>query len=281
MADETNTEAATAETTPATPDERAQHVQDLMSFDPFGPAEETATTADAGDTGTTEGDAGEGEGGDKTPAQTQAPTTTPTTPVPTQREQELTAQVQALQRAIAESRPQETQASPEKPQAKYNLGLPPQLIQGLRSEDEAEFAVAMHAVINGMANRIWNDVQEHLTQAVLPQVDQRVSAVVDQGSQVKTVHDEFYGAYPHLKNPILVPLIQRAALEVGRQWQTQGKQIAWNKDFADQVAQMVHSVVPQPQQQQQQAAPKPRQPFVAGTGSRPAPAKTSEFAELL
>ena len=297
---EQNTDAAPAsdapvtDNTPATSpaDDRAKMVADIMAFDPFGPAE-PAKAGQSDDTGKSE-DGGEGSGEPVVTEPTQAqpdpkaaaaPTQPPTQQGPTQREQELLAQVTALKQVIESTKPQaQPQAQkPDQPTAKYNLGLPPQLIQGLRSENDEEFAVAMHAVINGIANKVWGDVQDHLTKVVAPQFDQRIKAVTDNSSQSQRVHQEFYGEYPHLNNPHLMPLVQQAALSVAQQWNQQGKPISWNKDFMTAIAEFIHQYIPNPkaQVQQQPAAQPKRQQFTAQPGSRPGGAKGNEFAEVL
>ena len=194
------------------------------------------------------------------------------------------AQVAALNRVIQETaQPQRTQeAKPGEPKPpRYNLGLPPQVISGLRSEDEQEFATSMHAVINGIANRLWTDMQEHLAKEVAPAFDQRISAVVNYQKQTEQVYHDFYSAYPHLNNPAVMPVVQNAALAVGQQWTAQGKPIQWNKEFADAVAAMVHKIIPAPQQQVQ-PQPKPRT-YAAQPGSRPASTASpnSEMIDVL
>lgn len=298
-----NGAAPAAEATPSAPsqaEQSAQMVKDIMEFDPFGPAK----SADAGpdSTGTTQAKPGEpvGEGQpdpkaaqptdqqQPDPKAAQPAAAPPMQQGPTQKEQELQAQVAALQKAIQQVQQQPAQGQQQQtqqPEAKYNLGLPPQVIAGLRSEDEKEFAVSMHAVINGIANRLWTDMQQHIAKEVIPQIDSRAHAVLSQGDQVRQVHSDFYGANPNLKNPMIVPLVQNAALAVGKHWHESGRQIEWNAEFAGQVAELVYQVVPhlRPQQQQQQQAPVQQQPkpFVAGMGSRPPASKGNEFAELL
>lgn len=285
MTDQPTTEgtAAPAAETPTTPAQSDKSVvAEIMAFDPFGPAtpakaEPEATTGDK----PAEGEADEVEQEAQPQGQPQPAPAQPMQQGPTPREQELQAQVAALQRAIQEGATPKSEAKPTTKEPKYNLGLPPQLIQGLRSEDEQEFATSMHAVINGITNRIWTDVMEHLDKQVLPTIDQRASMVVSQGQTMRQVHDEFYGAYPHLKNPMLQPLVQNAALAVARQWAGEGKAIEWNKDFMEAVGVLVSQVVPNPAAQQT-PKPKPKAPtFTAGQGTRPAAPAGNEFAEVL
>jgi hypothetical protein len=283
MADEDTAPEAPA---PA-PDAQAQAVADIMAFDPFGPASPAEAGTD--ETGKPEVDgepSGEGEGEVKKdltqpePKAGEAITEPPKQQGPTQREQELQAQVVALQKAIQDSKPQPAQpASGEVPKAKYNLGLPAQVIQGLRSEDEQEFSVAMHAVINGIANRLWSDMQEHLSSDVVPQIDQRANAVMQHATQVQQVHTDFYNTFPHLKNPAIMPVVQNAALQVATSWTQQGREIKWGKEFADDVAALVHQIIPQPAAQQQ-PTPKPKT-FTAKPGTRPGMPSGNEYTDVL
>jgi hypothetical protein len=254
-----------------------------MSFDPFGPAKPAEAGTD--ETGKKEG-TDEGSGKEVKPTQakpdpkaTVAQPEPPKQQGPTPEVQALQAQVATLQALIQQNAQPKGEQKPGGP--KYQLGIPPQVIQGLRSEDEQEFATSMHAVINGIANRLWIDMQDHLAKEVIPQIDQRASAVMQHGTQVHQVHNDFYGEHPNLKNPVLMPLVQNAALQVAQNWTQQGKPIAWNKDFAKDIADLVYSVIPRPQQAQA-PAPQPKQnTYVAQPGSRPAVSSGNPFADVL
>ena len=270
---------------PAKVDSQEQHVKDIMAFDPFGPAKPAEAGTD--ETGKKEGkDEGSGEAKPK-PGEAKDPKAAvvpqpepPKQQGPSQEVQALQAQVATLQ-ALIQQNTQKPQAEQKPGAPKYQLGIPPQVIQGLRSEDEQEFAVSMHADINGIANRLWTDMQEHLSKEVIPQIDQRASAVMQHGTQVHQVHNDFYGEHPNLKNPVLMPLVQNAALQVAQTWTQQGKPITWNKDFAKDIADLVYTVIPRPQPQQQPSPqPKPNT-FVAQPGSRPAVSSGNPFADVL
>lgn len=288
----TDTAAAPAATETKT---EAQIVADVMAFDPFAPPAEKPAEAGTDTTGKEELG---GQGGEVKPVEGKEPTQqvdpkataataqAPQQQGPTPREQELLAQVSALQHAIARSQPQpqaQPQGQPQGQAPKYNLQLPPQIIKGLRSEDDEEFAVAMHAVMNGIVNKVWNDVQEHLVKEVQPGFDRRIQSAMEHNTQIKRIHDDFYGTYPHLANPAIRPVVQNAAMQVAQAWTMQGRPIQWTKEFADSVAMLVHQIIPAPQQQQQSQPQIPGKTptFTSQPGTRPAATPINDFASVL
>lgn len=258
--------------------------EEILKFDPFGPAvEETKPKVE---------DAGKKveKGGEQKPV---APAPTPTPPVQkTPREMELEGQVAALRSVIEKSStpqaPKQAEGKPaEQPAAKYNLAIPEPLLGALRSEDDKDFGLAMNSIVNGIANRIYQDVKAEMAQQA-EQLPMKVQEVVHNytAAQQRTeqVRRDFYGAYPHLNNPMLFPLVQQAAAQVASNWTAQGKPLAWSQEFMGEMAQLIHQVIPVPQQQQQPAPQAPARvqpPYQARPGTRPAAAPPDEFMEML
>lgn len=291
---------------------------DIMAFDPFGPANDTPAgeVVPAGDTPApkpAEEPSKQGAPAAATPplkageqppvdpakatpsaADPNAPKPAPATPAPAPQPQAadlaelIRQQTETIQAALQTPKGPAEPAAPKPP--KYELGIPPQVLNALRSEDPAEFAGGMHAVINGIANRIWDDVNTHVQEFVRQSVPAMISSAQDSRSTQEQVATDFYGTHPNLQNPVLKPLIQNVGLQVVQQRQSQGKPIAWNAELRDEIAETIYASLPQlrpaaaqaPAAPNGSAAPAPKPPFASGGGVRPAPAApTDEFRELL
>jgi len=255
--------------------------EEILKFDPFGPAMVEPEAEDAG-------------------KKVEAPKVTepvvpaaPKTAPPVQkspREMELEGQIAALRSVIERGtvQPQVVAPSqqPTQPAPKYNLAIPEPLLTAMRSEDDKDFSLAMNSVVNGIANRIYQDVKAEMSQQAeqLPQKVQEVLHNVTLAQQrTEQVRRDFYTAYPHLQNPMLVPLVQQAAMQVAQTWSAQQRPLAWNQEFMNDMAALIHQVIPYPQQQQPAPQPPARvqPPYSARPGTRPAAAPASEFMDVL
>lgn len=275
---------------------------DILAFDPFGPADEatgqvgsaaTPTPPPADDKG--------GQSGKTPPAANQPepvvpdlakppavdPNATPappaTPPAPAQPTiQELTSSIVA---ALETKKPTEETPPAEAP-PKYNLALPPQVLGLLRSEDPGEFAQGMHTVINGIANKLHMDMQGQLQQVVAGLLQRMPEVVAQHHEQVTTkeqVASDFFGTYAHLDLPAVKPLIQQIGMQVAQARAAAGKSVAWSAELRDEIAEAVHAAVPQlrPAAAAPAAPTRPKAPYAAGGGARPAPTEPNEFAEVL
>lgn len=279
---------------------------DIMAFDPFGPQGDEALAGAAATTSTpTPADDSGQQSGKTPPAAAQpepvpakpaaevdpnAPPATPATPA-AQPQPNLEALTASIVNAL-ETRPAATPTTPETPAEppapKYNLGLPPQVLGMLRSEDPQEFANGMHTVINGIANKLHNDMQEQLQQLATG-ILQRVPDLVQQHHTTTTTQEkvasDFYGKYEHLNVPALKPLIQQLGVKVAEARMAKGLSIAWSDELRDELAEAVHTALPQLRPAaapQPTVAPAAKAPFATGGGSRPAPSsQPNEFAEVL
>lgn len=286
---------------------------DILAFDPFGPAENSDSTAGAADAKPADDKGGEpgktpapaaatpplkaGEtvplGADGKPlvdpnAAPAAPATTPQAQPTANLEQLIRDQTAAITTAL--NKPAEPAAKTEEPPPKYNLGLPPEVIGLLRSEDEGEFAKGMHTVINGISNRLWADFQTHIGEVI----QQRVPALLNEQNSARTeqekVATDFYGKYENLRNEALQPLIQSIGLQISNERTATGKSNAWSAEIRDEIAERIFTAIPAlrpaaaPQAQTPPGgtgAKKP--PFASGAGARPdaTPDASAEFRELL
>lgn len=307
------TQGATGADAGATGGSELPSAADILAFDPFGPAENSDSTAGAADAKPADDKGGEPG---KTPAPAVQPTlkanevvplgadgkplvdpnAAPVTPATTPQAQP-TAQLEQLIRdqtaaiTTALQRPAEKPAAAtEEAPAKYNLGLPPEVIGLLRSEDEGEFARGMHTVINGISNRIWSDVNAHLDQVIAQRVPAMFTEQTNAQSVQQRVATDFYGKYETLRAPELRPLIQSIGVQVANERAQAGKTNEWSPEIRDAIAEKIFTAIPSlrpPAEQQQQQTPPggtpPKRPFATGTGSRPdtAPDASAEFRELL
>ena len=254
--------------------------EDIMKFDPFGPMVEEKPKPKVEDAGK------------KVEPKVEAPAAAPVAP-PVQkssRETELEGQIAALksviERSTTQPQPQAADKPAGQPEPKYNLAIPEPLIAALRSEEDKDFGLAMNSIVNGIANRIYQDVKAEMSQQAeqLPMKVQEVLHNVTTAQQrTEQVRRDFYGTYPHLNNPVLYPMVQQAAAQVAAHWQQQGKPLEWNQEFMGHMAQLIHQVIPLPQQQQQ-PAPAPARvqpPYSARPGARPPAAQPDEFQDVL
>lgn len=288
---------------------------EILAFDPFGPAGEVdgqpssaepktpAIPADAsgGQSGKTPVAAAQAEpkpqvGADgkplvAAPVDPNAKPTTPATP-PAPSAAELANLIRAQTESITaalQTKPAAAEAEPGEAPPKYNLALPPQVVNLLRSEDVGEFQQGMHAVINGISNKIWTDVSAHVDGIVQKLVSERIPAIMEERTTSATtrarVAQDFYTAHENLNNPALKPLIQNVGLQVVQRRQAAGLPIDWSPEVRDEIAETVYTQLPQLRPAAAAAAPaaKSRVPFVAGGGARPTlvPDASSEFAEML
>ncbi|TXH10402.1 MAG: hypothetical protein E6R03_15510 [Hyphomicrobiaceae bacterium] len=278
---------------------------EVMAFDPFGPAQDTpAAEAGAQTTPSTEGTGVESGKTEKTtePAQQELsldkadPNVTNTQPVTqpagqtSALEELVRTQTAQINQLIAERQAANpTQGQQEQTPPRFNLAIPPQVVGMLRSEDDAEFAQGMHAVINGIANKIWTDMETHvgeLMQSRVPQIVQGHSEAVQTRQRIA---DDFYGKYPSLKHPTLQTIVQQAGVQVAQARAQRGGNLGWDESLRDEIAEAVFQLLPQlrqtaPAQTQTPAAAPQRVPqFATGTGSRPATQSdpTQEFRDLL
>lgn len=283
---------------PAAAAEAQVSAADILAFDPFEPATDdtgTSTTpaaeAAAGTSApSTEGQPPEGTqtAGNPPPADPaatqQAPVTTPAQMAPPPPQPDPT--LQEIRDLLAS---QTKSAQTEQPAAsvpKYNLAMPPQVVQALRSEDEKEFALGMHAVINGIANRIWQDVTQHLQTEFAPAIVQQAQVQTTQRTELQRMNQDFFGTHKSLDNDLLRPLVQQAGALVLRARAAQGQSLDWSTELRDAIADEVYKVVPHLRPAPPAASPaqQTQQPrYVAGGGSRPPQQQSTgnDFTDVL
>lgn len=279
-------------TTPPEPSVAEQ----IMQFDPFAPAKAKETPVapkDAGKQGAPPA------GTQVPPAKPQpaaaAPAAQPAAPqkTPEQLIAEHTATIrqmlergQVAQPAAGAKEP--AKAEPEKP--KFNLGVPDQILNAMNSEDPKERSLAVHAVVNGVANAVWREaenlVRQNITDLVqgFPRV---IEAHMAARQTQNEVHTDFYGTYKQFASPEFVPLVQATALQIINEKQAAGQPVSgWSTEFRDEVANRLFAHFPTLKQPPAPPAAQPaRRSFATGAngGARPAtePGPVSEMLAIL
>lgn len=159
----------------------------------------------------------------------------PAPPEPTQEEKIA----QAVAKGIKDGQPPAPKAEPAPQDGKLKaappfygeggsspaLSIPPQLMEAINSEDPAEQARGMNAVVNGLANTVMQDMMGAVPHIIAAAVKASVERISQTNTQQKTVTD-FYGAYPALNKPVFHPAIAAISKQVAARWAQEGRSIA-------------------------------------------------------
>lgn len=215
---------------------------------------------------------------------------------PTQEEPPLAAQPQPAPRPITQSDLEATlmrqaahiaqavqpQAQQPQQQLKFNLGVPDQLLSALRSEDPAEFKAGIGAMINSVANHVWNSFVQAVQNELLPAIPRMIDQQLSSSREQENVGRDFYGKYPQLNNPMFAPMIQSVGAALAQEYAAAGRSLAWSPELRDHIAERIFGVLPQLRQGPQQAAPTTRRSsFSTGSGARPAPAAAGPENDMM
>lgn len=242
-------------------------VQNAMNFDPFTPA------GDEVEVPSPEGQQAPGEG-----TQAQPPSQTPAvppggTPAPAGTQPApISPEIQAIldqNRALVEQVSQLTagqkpggQPQEQPPQdvfaqmPEYIYELPDPLMVSLNSEDPVERKRAMTHLIRGVAQGIHKTVlgvvAQRLTQletAIPSNIQQRMA----HAETARTVHTDFYGKFPQLNNPVLLPVVK----QIAEAHMKETGQTHWSPELRDAIGQKVLQVLAGVVPAAAPAAPKP------------------------
>lgn len=270
--------------------------EQIMQFDPFAPAKEKETPAAPPKDGKQVAPpAGTQPPAAKPPPGVVAPPVMPPTQ-PQKTPEQLIAEHTASIRQMLERAPVAQPATPAKPAAaepekpKFNLGVPEPILAAISSEDPKERSLAMHAIVNGVANAVWREAESLVRQNVTDLVQgfpRIIEAHMAARQTQNEVHTDFYGTYKQFSAPEFVPLVQATALQLINEKQQAGQPVqGWSPEFRDEVANRLFAHFPMLRTQQQQPAPPPaRRSFATGAngGARPAmePGPVSEMLAIL
>ena len=174
--------------------------------------------------------------------------------------------------------PQGGAQAPRPAAPRFNLEIPQQILKAvIHSEDPEERAVGLAALVNGLANTLYNDIssefranQERLYQA-LPQVHQQLNQ--EQVEQQRAASD-FFGRFTALR-----PTRQMMDLVAGEakalaveQWRAGNRNLQWNEEFREALGRRIHDGlgIAFPQKGMQAPAPQgarvPKKPQFASGG---------------
>lgn len=183
---------------------------------------------------------------------------------------------------------------PEKP--KFQLGVPDAIINALASEDVGERKVAVHAIVNGVANAVWREANT-LVQTVVQELVQSIPRFIE-GHQTlareqQQVASDFYGTYAVFNKSEFVPLMQNIGMQIAQEMTTRNQTPKWNTEMRDEIANRMFLLFPMLKtvhdaevakgngKGKQPAATKPL-PFVAnGGGARPQAEPLNEMEAIL
>lgn len=280
----------------------------IFNFDPFArpPGEEGETPPPDGTPAPSDAPApadkkGAAAPGKESPASAPkpgaAPAAKPAAPAPATPKQEapdfqklFREQTEAIKSLVTPAAaPKAPDATPAPP--KFNVGIPPQLLEGLNSEDMQERAVATHALVNGIANLVWNEVTTHLKTelgTLASGIPQMMEAHAAQRQTQQAIFQDFYSSHQNLAGPQFQPLVLSAAQAVFQDYLGAGRQVSWDAEMRDAIAEKIYSAIPQLRPVAGAAPPKPGQPaapaqrrFMPGGSSRPAAAPAGPENEML
>lgn len=246
-------------------------IQDYLDFDPFEPADAGKAAEPPSD------EPAPVAAGDALPPESQpkeqpgeAAKPPPQAPDPVLRE---LARINETLAASQQPRYAPAGGTPATPPPRFNLEIPQQILKAvIHSEDPEERAVGLAALVNGLANTLYNDIssefrqqQERLYQA-LPQMHQRLSQ--EQVEQQRAAQD-FFGTFQNLRpTPQMMQFVagEAKALAV-EQWQAGNRNLQWNQAFRDALGRRIHESLglPMPGAGAQAPARVPKRPqFAAG-----------------
>jgi hypothetical protein len=248
-------------------------VQEVLRFDMFGPPEKSQP-AEAQPAPVP---------GQPAPAAAVPPTgAPPATPPQGELERLLatqTAQINEVLRRQQEPATPPAAAAPAAPAApRFQVGVPPQLVQMLRSEDQEEVGRGVHALVNGVSNMVWDAVQEHIQKEVMGQIPQIIQQHYTSQREVQSIESDFYGRYQHVANDAFKPIIQQIGLQLINDLAARGLPTHYTPQVGDIIIQRLHALIPQlgpvPTPGARQTAPAPTAPkpkLNGAGGTRPAP----------
>jgi len=288
VVDTTESTAETAAGTSTITEPTAEpSIKDIMQFDPFAPPKGPKEEGSTGSTGSKPAEDKKVAGAPGTAAQKldatsgkpiaqAAPAATPVMqPLSGKTAEQLMAEHTAAIRQSLEARTQPASTDAQRmEQPKFNLGIPPQLVDAMASEDPKERMQATHALINGVANAVWREADQMVKNSIaelsqgLPRV---IEAHMTARNQQQEIYNDFYGKYEMFKSPDFVPLVQATGMQLVQEAQARGEQInGWTPALRDAIAERLFTKFPMLKPTGKPAAPAKPKPFSTGSGTRPA-----------
>lgn len=254
--------------TPATPTlPRNASAEDVLKFNPF--AKGPSAGPDGGKAGNTVGSETPAQQAQAAPNQQQ-----PTLPAASNVTDPSIEAIRSFltMGELGQEAPAPVEPKQEQENAfRVNWGVPPEILEGIRSEEPQVAMAAMTTLTNGLANGVLGIVQQRLQEVMTGFMPQ----LIQQQIEAAEINRAFYSKYDYLSKPELAPVIGKVAQAVARHWKTQGKPVN-PKDSAFMAAVEGYMVanglaqrpVAAPGQQQTQPTPQPAAPYFGSNGGR-------------
>lgn len=149
--------------------------------------------------------------------------------------------------------------------------LPAELLNGIRSENPAEFQQSLTSLMGVVAHVVHRNAAQHAIAQVRAEFSQILPRFFEDQWEVREgqrmVMQDFYGKFPHLgRSPQLKQIVMREAQQMVGQYGN------WNEQFRDALGARVYALlgmpIPGAAPPPNPAPPSPA-PQMSGTGSRP------------
>lgn len=240
-----------------------EEIAGAMAFDPFGPEADIDDTSDAGsddaNQSDTPSDGAEGESaegsGDSTGQPAKAQETgqqpegghqaNPELQKYIEQNQELLKQVVSGKSEGESKQTGEEDASQEDIWSQvpsYDYNVPDQLVEMMGSEDPAERKQAMSYLVKGVAQGIHQQIMSTVG-SQFQNLQQNIPQTVQQMQQTQAIQQQvatdFYGKYPELNDPNVIPIVQNVAKQV---LATHGGD-QWSPEVRDQIGNQVKQIL--------------------------------------
>ncbi len=257
-----------AESAPVTPDDPADDF-DLSSIEPL---EAETPASDAPPTEPQVAQESPATPIAETPVQSSDTGTPPAEPAPDV-EPEFTVADLLDVAAAAENQPKTTETPAPTAETDWvpfpqAVTMPQQIMDMIRSDDDATSAQGMSLVVTTVANQSAKAAVKHIVENVLPQFYERASLEQQVNGHLRQIQTDFYQSFPDLLPH--AKLVEKATNLVIQRETAKNPNAVWGPEIRDQIGKATRSLLVKLGVTQPAAPPAPPPPpaFVSG-GSRP------------
>lgn len=205
----------------------------------------------------------------ETPAQSSDTGTPPAEPAPDAEPEFTVVDLLDVSQPTTQTPPTETPA----PAAEADwvpfptmVNMPPQIMEMIRSEDDAVSAQGMSMVVTAVANKSALAAVEYMTKTVLPRFQERYAQERQVNEHLLQIQTDFYQAFPDLRAH--AKLVEKATNLVIQRETAKNPNAVWGPAIRDQVGKVSRQFLQQLNVTQTPAPPAAPPAFVSG-GSRP------------
>lgn len=135
----------------------------------------------------------------------------------------------------------EADSQPEIPS--YEFQIPPQISEGIQSDDPQQRATALAQLVRGIGVEVHARVRQEFDDKLRKTVEyqqtqqQQVQTQEQQKSQQEEIRKDYFSAYKNHDSDIIRPVVQRKAGEVFKEWNVQ----TWTPNVRDEIARRVET----------------------------------------